>query len=85
MSFEIIWDPKALKFLDKLQKMDASRIANKVNELKEDPTRYTETLVSYDVYKLRVGDYRIFLDLDYNTKTILVVSIRHRKDAYKKK
>lgn len=32
-------------------------------------------------YRVRVGDYRILFE--YNTDTILVYKIRHRKDAYR--
>ena len=85
MIFEINWDPKAIKFLDKLPKDYALRIADKIKNIRENPERYLETLVGYNFYKVRIGDYRLFINLDNNAKIIYVMSIRHRREAYNKK
>ncbi len=45
MAFEVIWDPKSLKILDKLSKDSARQIAKRIDIAKENPLRYTETLV----------------------------------------
>ncbi|MBI2664490.1 hypothetical protein HYX10_04065 [Candidatus Woesearchaeota archaeon] len=58
MAFEVIWDPKSLKVLDKLPKEDSGRIVKKVDIVKEDPKRYAERLVGEEGYKIRVGDYK---------------------------
>ena len=85
MAFEVIWDPKSLKVLDKLPEEDSSRIVKKVDVAKEDPKRYAERLVGEEGYKIRVGDYRVFVDVYYDTNMIKVRAIRHRREAYKKK
>ena len=36
-----------------------------------------------DKYKIRVGDYRIGITLDKQTKTLICQRIAHRKDIYK--
>ena len=59
----IEWDPKARKLLRKLPRDIAARIYRKIDEeVKEDVTRFLETLVGIDGYKIRVGDYRLFVD-----------------------
>ena len=80
----IEWDPKAGEFLKRLQKVTASRIFRKIDEeVKNNVKRYLETLVGMDGYKIRVGDYRLFVDY-YGDKDHLVIrTIRHRRDAYK--
>jgi mRNA interferase RelE/StbE len=85
MTFEVKWDPKSLKTLDKLPKVDSLRIAKKVDIAKDDPIRYAERLVGEELYKIRVGDYRVFVDINHNPDTIKVRAIRHRREAYKKK
>ena len=83
MSYEIIWDKKALDFLRKIHKDDAKRVIKKVNSIVDDPKHYLETLAEIKSYKLRIGDYRALIDLNEDKKTLSVVLIGHRKDIYK--
>jgi len=80
----IEWDSKARDFLRKLPKETSQRIFNKIdNEVRVNPERFIETLVDKDFYKLRIGDYRLFVDY-YKDKGIMIIrTIRHRKNAYK--
>ncbi len=80
---EIEWDPKARDFLRKLPKELASRIFNKTDiQIRQNLERYLETLVEKDYYKIRIGDYRLFVDY-YKDKDILVIrTISHRRNAY---
>lgn len=84
MSYTIRWDPIARKFLRKLPKEIASRIVRKVDAVKENLEHHLESLVGRKDYKLRIGDYRLFVDLDRNTKEAFIRTMRHRRDAYKK-
>jgi len=78
------WDPKAQDFLRKLPKDLAKRIFNKVDkEISQNVERYLETLVNIDAYKIRIGDYRLFVDFDRDMDKLVIRAIRHRKDAYK--
>jgi len=40
-------------------------------------------LVGDSSYRLRVGDYRVILDIQGNHLSVLVLKIGHRKDIYK--
>jgi len=78
------WDPKARDFLRKLPKDLAKRIFKKVDrEISQNVERYLETLANIDAYKIRIGDYRLFVDFDRNEDKLVIRAIRHRKDAYK--
>jgi len=82
----IIWDPKARDFLRKLPKDISQRIFKKIDsEIKENPGRYLKSLVDRKEYKIRIGDYRLFVDYDKSKNQLIICSIRHRKDAYKKR
>ena len=84
MIFEVIVHPKASKALEKLPKDIANRIKEKLDESQHDPMRYTERLVGIDGFKIRAGDYRIFVGINFNKNTLEAYSIKHRREAYKK-
>lgn len=85
MAFKVIIHPKAAKYLEKLPKYIADRIVKKLEEVSQNPRRYTETLVGMDEYKIRAGEYRIFVGITHNLNIIEVYSVKHRSEAYKKK
>ncbi len=76
------WDKNNLKFLRKLDKPERVRILKKINLILQNPKHYLEPLVNIDSYKLRIGDYRLFVD--FFKEELIVRSIKHRKNAYKK-
>jgi mRNA interferase RelE/StbE len=84
MNFEIRWDEKAVEFLRKLDPPIARRIAQKVDRLKSDPEHYLEPFKEIGGYKLRVGDYRVMIDVDWNAEIIFVLLVGHRKKIYKR-
>ncbi|MDD3041501.1 MAG: type II toxin-antitoxin system RelE/ParE family toxin [Methanosarcinaceae archaeon] len=83
MRFQIIWSESAASQLKKLDHSVAKRIYRKVSELEENPYRYVTKLVGDSSYRLRVGDYRVILDIQGNHLSVLVLKIGHRKDIYK--
>lgn len=84
MPSDIIWEPKSREFLRKLPKNIAKRIYGKINnEIKYNAERYLETLVNRECYKIRIGNYRLFVDYNKNEGILIIRSIRHRRDAYK--
>jgi len=84
MTFEIRWDKKALGVLRKLDVSISRRIVRKVDELKLNPKRHLSPLIEVGAYKLRVGDYRIIVDVEWETKIINVLFVGHRKKIYRK-
>ncbi|MEK6886849.1 MAG: type II toxin-antitoxin system RelE/ParE family toxin [Nanoarchaeota archaeon] len=82
MTFELIFDEKAIDFLNDLPKELKKRIFNKIKSTKENPIHFFERLEGRTDYKLRVGDYRIIADIDGNSKKITVTMVGHRKNIY---
>lgn len=81
---KIDWDPKAREFLRKLSKDVAKRIFKKVdNEIRNNVKRYLEGLVNINASKIRIGDFRLFVDYYENEDRLVIRTIRHRKNAYK--
>ena len=81
--FKVIFDEKAIEFLEKLDKSDREKIFKKIISTKENPFHFFEKLTKRDLYKLRVGDYRVIADIKKNEIKILVLLIGHRKNIYK--
>jgi len=84
MNYSIKWHPKVRKFLSKLPEKISSRIVLKIKELKNDPFRYLEHYEGGDYYKLRIGDYRALIDVDFSRRLIFVRILDHRRRVYKK-
>lgn len=82
MVFEIIWSDSAIRQLRKLDRTIARRIFNKVGELADNPHRFVQRLVNSPYYRLRVGDYRVILDIQESLLRILVLKAGHRGSIY---
>lgn len=80
--YSLIFDKKALNFLNKLDKEMKNRIWDKLQQCKENPFLFVKHLEKISGYKIRVGDYRIIVDIDESSKTISVLKIGHRKNIY---
>ena len=83
MTFEIIWSASAIKDLKKIDRPIAKRIFDAITRLKEDPYHNIIKLTNSSYYRLRVGDYRVILDIEKNKLRILIIKIGHRKKIYK--
>lgn len=80
--FEIVFSDKALKQLSKLDKSIQKRIINSLDRIRIRPEAYLTKLVDDTGYKLRVGDYRVIVDLDKGKLLILVIKVGHRRNVY---
>ena len=83
MSYEIFFTDKAKKQLVKLEKNDQERIIKSLERIRIRPESYVTKLVGDPGYRLRVGDYRVIIDIDKEQLLILVIKIGHRKNIYK--
>lgn len=81
----IIWDPLAQDFLDKLEPQTRARLLKKFDkDVRQNVRRYIEHLEHMDVGKIRIGDYRLFVDYDAAHDELTIRSMRHRHNAYKR-
>lgn len=77
------WDSDARDFLRKLPKGISHRIFEKIDKkIRYDVGHYLEPLVGIDAKKIRIGDYRLFVDYDPAKDHLVIRTIRHRRDAY---
>jgi mRNA interferase RelE/StbE len=84
MDYRIIWSIQASKQMESLDRSVAKRIYEKVGQLYQNPERYVEKLVRYPYYRLRVGDYRVILDIQNEMIRILILKVGHRSNVYER-
>jgi len=83
VKFEIVWPDSVLEELAKLDRSIAKRIFDAVGRLENNPSRWVSRIVNSPYYKMRVGDYRVILDIQGKQLRVLVVRVGHRKNIYK--
>ncbi|MDO8643322.1 MAG: type II toxin-antitoxin system RelE/ParE family toxin [Candidatus Woesearchaeota archaeon] len=81
MSWEISWHPKAGKYVEKLPHSIAKRILDKFDEVAQEPFRYLEHFEG-EGYKLRIGEYRALIDVDFEKKILKVRIFDLRERIY---
>ena len=84
MTYKIIFTDKSLIQLKKLEKDEQDRIIRALERIRIRPEVHITKLVGDPGYRLRVGDYRIILDMEKRKLFILILKIAHRKNIYKK-
>lgn len=80
--YSIQIEKNAENFLKKLQKKEAEVILNKIYSIRENPFRYLKRLQGEKLWRLRIGDYRVVVDIIISMNKIIVVRIGHRKNVY---
>jgi mRNA interferase RelE/StbE len=77
--------PAAQRDLDRLPQAVLRRIHKSLGGLANEPrgTQTKKLMTADNLYRLRVGDYRILYEIDDQSRLVLVHGVRHRKDAYR--
>ena len=83
MGYNIQYDPKAVKQLKKLDKYEASKILDGIENYASNPisSKIKKLKTPFDgAYRLRLGDYRVIF---YQEDDLMLISrIAHRKQIY---
>jgi mRNA interferase RelE/StbE len=80
--YSIHIEKNAEDFLRKLEKKDAELILNKIYAIRDNPFRYLKRLQGNKLWRLRVADYRVIVDIIISMNKIIVIKIGHRKNIY---
>ncbi len=81
--YEVNFSVNSHKEFKKLERKVQKHIIAVIERIKIRPENYFQKLVSGLGYKVRVGEYRIIADLNFQKKTILITKLGHRKKIYK--
>lgn len=85
-SYRIVFKPSVEKDLRALPKSVVARILERIESLKDDPLpRQSIKLAGAEqLYRIRIGDYRIVYGVDNKARQITVHYARHRREVYRK-
>ncbi|PIN92666.1 hypothetical protein COU61_01380 [Candidatus Pacearchaeota archaeon CG10_big_fil_rev_8_21_14_0_10_35_13] len=83
MSYTIKWHSEAQKFLNNLPVDISNRIIKKLEALRVKPFRYLEHYEGL-YYKMRIGDYRVLIDVEFNDKILIIMVLDKRGRIYKR-
>ena len=84
MTYQVLFSDLALKQLRKLERNYQERIVSTLERIRIRPDPYVRKLVGDEGYRLRVGDFRLILDIEREKLTVLVLKIGQRKNVYNK-
>ena len=65
-----------------LEKDIQIRILNSLDRIKIRPEAYVTKLVGDTAYRLKVGDYRVIMDIDKGKLIILIIKVGHRRNIH---
>ena len=80
--YEILFHKNAQRQLEKLSKDIQIRVISVLDRIKITPYAHVKKLVNTPYFRLRVGDYRVILDIQTDKLIIFVVELGHRRNIY---
>ena len=86
MAYAVFVKPAALRELRKLPEDIKRRVAARIDALAgaPRPAGVERLQGEADLYRVRVGDYRIVYQVESKALVVLVVRIGHRRDVYRR-
>jgi mRNA interferase RelE/StbE len=77
--------PAATREIKKLDRATQRRIIKKLEDLEDDSRPSGVEKLSQDprFWRVKVGDYRVIYAVEDNSKLVVVVIVRHRREAYR--
>lgn len=85
-SYKVLIKPSAAREIEAVgQKEDRQRIVTRIRSLARDPRPFGSEKLSgrEDLYRLRVGRYRVLYSVGDAEFVVLIVRVGHRKNVYR--
>ena len=80
--YRVDFSKKADKQFEKLPLLIQGRIIDNLDRIRIRPHSFVKTLIGTPYFRLRVGDYRLILDIKNGELIIMVIELGHRKNIY---
>jgi mRNA interferase RelE/StbE len=86
LTYRIEFTPRAVRDLKALDRQVRARIANRIDALAENPhpQGIKKIVGEEELYRLRVGDYRILYQVKAKVLLVLIVAVGHRREIYRR-
>lgn len=80
--YSVEFSETADKQLSKLPREIQARIVSSLERIRIRPQAHVLRLVGSSYFRLRVGDYRVILDIKEDKLIVFVIEVGHRKNIY---
>ncbi len=80
--YSLVYSDIALKQLEKMDNSARKRVISALERCRIRPYAHVKKLVGNSYFRLRVGDYRIILEIRNEQFVILVIKVGHRGNIY---
>ncbi len=83
--YEVIIEGSARKQIERFSEKILKRVDRALTSLENNPRHSNvEKLTGYNLWRIRVGYYRIIFEIDDAQKKVIVYKIKHRKEVYRR-
>jgi mRNA interferase RelE/StbE len=83
MQYRVLLAPAAAVDLRELPRRTREDVQNRIRALAEDPRPVGVKHLSGDLYRIRVGDFRVVYAVSDREITVLIVCVAHRREVYR--
>jgi mRNA interferase RelE/StbE len=82
--YAVVFARSARRELDKLPEQVVDRIFPRIESLRENPRPHGCRKIkgSENLWRIRVGDYRVIYSIEDRRRLVDIIAVRHRSDAY---
>jgi len=81
--YDIEFSKNAQKQFYKLERSVQLRIISTIERIRIRPYPHVKKLIGGPYFRLRVGEYRVILDIKKNKLMIFIIEVGHRRKVYK--
>lgn len=84
-NFSFVYAKSVAKDIEKIQSLDRIRIKEQIELLSAFPlVQNIKRLTNHPLadFRLRVGNFRVLFDVDFDNRKLFILKIGHRKDVY---
>ncbi len=83
--FEIQWKASAKKELKKIDRVEIPKILKEIEKLilEPYPINHKKILGTENIFRIKIGNYRVVYSIINNELIIEIIRVRHRKDVYR--
>ena len=86
MTYRVEFRPAAARELRKLDRSARDRISKVISLLADEPRPPAAKMLTGDdaprLWRVRTGDYRVIYTIEDEVLLVLVINVRHRREAY---
>jgi mRNA interferase RelE/StbE len=85
MKYELFIESRAEKDLKKLEAALFKLILAEIENLSGNPHPHNSRKItgSKNDWRIRIGDYRVLYEIDNKNRTVKIMRIKHRRNAYR--